>query len=297
MIAHAYADDVEQVVLPAAGVLGGGCTARRALPATRRRMVGPFVLLDRFGPPAPQDGPGLEVLPHPHIGLAALTYLFAGELVQRDSTGAVQAIRPGAAHLLVAGSGIVHAERGAAGVLCGVQSWVALPRCDEEMAAVVQHVPKEDLPCIEGEGIQMRLIAGSLHGRQAPTRCFSALFQADVALADGARFRIDAEHTERAVYVASGAVEVVGPGRRFGADRLVVFKPGAEIVLRAQGAARLLLLGGEKLPEKRHVCWNFVSSRRERIDQAARDWRDGRFAGVPGENAFMPLPEPSPFRL
>ena len=250
-----------------------------------------------FGPPGLPAGRGLEELAHPHIGLAALTYLFEGELVQRDSTGAVQTIQPGAAHLLVAGSGIVHAERGGGAAPCGVQSWVALPCADEEMAAAVQYVPKEALPCIEGDGIRMRLIAGSLHGRQAPTRCFSALFQADVALVDGARFRLGAEHGERAAYVASGAVELAGQGRRFGADRLVVFTPGKEIVLRAQGAARLLLLGGEKLPEKRHLCWNFVASRRERIDQAARDWRDGRFAGIPGENAFAPLPEPSPFRL
>lgn len=297
MTVHPYADNVEQVVRPGLRDLGDGYAARRALPMARRRMVGPFVLLDRFGNQAPNDRLGLETLPHPHIGLAALTYLFEGALVHRDSMGQVQAIAPGDAHLVVAGSGIVHAERGGAGALCGLQSWVALPRRDEEMEAVVQHVAKAELPCIEGDGIRMRLIAGSLHGREAPTPCFSSLFQADVALEDGARFRIDAAHVERAAYVAHGSVEVMGQDGSFGTDRLVVFKPGAEIVLRARGGARLMLLGGEPLPERRHLCWNFVSSRRERIDQAARDWRDGQFASVPGENAFQPLPEPSLFRL
>lgn len=276
------ADCVEEVVRPA--LCGDGHKL-----ALRRRMVGPFVMLDRF------RAGGLEAAAHPHIGLAALTYLFEGELVQRDSLGGVQAIGPGDAHLMVAGRGIVHAERASA-PLCGVQSWVALPRCDEEMAAASRFLARDALPSLEGDGIRLRLIAGGLHGRQAPALCGAALFQADLALADGARFRLAAEHGERAAYVVQGAVEVLGRDGVFTADRLVVFRPGAEVVLRARGAARLMLFGGEKLPEKRHICWNFVSSRRERIAQAAQDWREGRFAPVPGENAFAPLPEPWPPR-
>jgi redox-sensitive bicupin YhaK (pirin superfamily) len=179
----------------------------------------------------------------------------------------------------------------------GFQSWIALPTAQEETHPGFQHVGAGELPYMEGEGISLRLIAGSLLGRRAPTHAYSDLFNADVSLLDGARFRIDAEHVERAVYVISGAIEIAGQTGVFGKDRLVVFKPGDEIVLRASGATRLMLLGGEPLPEKRYIYWNFVSSRRERIEQAAQDWRDRQFPGVPGETEFIPLPELPPFRL
>jgi redox-sensitive bicupin YhaK (pirin superfamily) len=302
MTVQSYAADIDQVLLPAVRDLGDGFEVRRALPSAQRRMVGPFIFLDSFGPVAFRSGQGLDTRPHPHIGLATLTYLIEGEIVHRDSEGYVQAIRPGEVNVMTAGRGIVHSERSgdafraSGGTVFGFQSWMALPTAQEETAPGFQHFGAAELPHSEGEGISLRLIAGTLHGRRAPTRAFSDLFNADVSLIDGARFRIDAEHLERAVYVVSGAIEIAGQTGSFGKDRLVVFKPGAEIVLRASGATRLMLLGGEPLPEKRHIYWNFVSSRRERIEQAARDWRDRRFPGVPGETEFIPLPDAPLFR-
>jgi redox-sensitive bicupin YhaK (pirin superfamily) len=204
---------------------------------------------------------------------------------------------------MTAGRGIVHSERSGAsfcangGTVLGVQSWMALPISREETDPGFQHVAATTLPTIGGDGISLRLIAGSLHGRRAPTVTHSDLFNADVSLTDSTRFRIDAEHVERAVYVIDGAIEGSGQWGSFGKDRLVVFKPGAEIVLRAIGATRLMLLGGEPLPEKRHIYWNFVSSRRERIEQAAKDWQERRFPGVPGEIEFIPLPDTRSLRL
>jgi redox-sensitive bicupin YhaK (pirin superfamily) len=302
MTVQSSAAEVEQVLLPAVRNLGDGFKVRRALPSAQRRMVGPFIFLDSFGPVAFRAGEGLDARPHPHIGLATLTYLIDGEIVHRDSEGYVQTIRPGEVNLMTAGRGIVHSERSSdtarasGGTVFGFQSWIALPLSHEETAPGFQHVGAAELPHFEGEGISLRLIAGTLHGRRASTRTFSDLFNADVSLIDGARYRIDQEHVERAVYVASGAIEIAGQSGSYGKDRLVVFKPGAEIVLRASGATRLMLLGGEPVAEKRHIYWNFVSSRRERIEQAARDWRDRHFPGVPGETEFIPIPDAPPFR-
>jgi redox-sensitive bicupin YhaK (pirin superfamily) len=303
MTVQSYAAEVEQIILPAVRDLGDGFQVRRALPSMHRRMVGPFIFLDSFGPVAFQAGEGLDTRPHPHIGLATLTYLIDGEILHRDSEGYVQPIRPGEVNVMTAGRGIVHSERSSdatrasGGTVFGFQSWVALPTDQEESAPGFQHANAGELPKMEGEGINLRLIAGSLHGRTAPTRTYSDLFNADVSMNNGARLRIDAEHVERAVYVISGEIEVAGQTGSFGKDRLVVFKPGAEIVLHAVGAARLMLLGGEPLPEKRFIYWNFVSSRRERIEQAAQDWRDRQFPGVAGETEFIPLPDTPPFRL
>jgi redox-sensitive bicupin YhaK (pirin superfamily) len=303
MTIHSYAAEVEQVLLPAVRDIGDGFEVRRALPSAHRRMVGPFIFLDSFGPVAFRAGEGVDTRPHPHIGLATLTYLIDGELLHRDSEGYVQPIHPGEVNVMTAGRGIVHSERSSdtvrstGGTVFGFQSWVALPTGHEETTPGFQHVDAGELPHIEGEGINLRLIAGTLHGRRAPTRAYSDLFNADVSLRDGARLRIEAEHVERAVYVVSGEIEIAGQTGGFGKDRLVVFKPGAEIVLRAVGATRLMLLGGEPLPEKRYIYWNFVSSRKERIEQAAQDWRDRQFPGVPGETEFIPLPASPPFRL
>ncbi|MEH0196454.1 pirin family protein [Caulobacter sp. CCNWLY153] len=295
------AADIEQILLPAVRDLGDGFEVRRALPSAQRRMVGPFIFLDTFGPVTFGAGQGVDSRPHPHIGLSTLSYLLEGEMLHRDSEGYVQALRAGEVNLMTAGSGIVHSERtpdadraSDQARLFGVQAWIALPTRAEETDPSFQHVMGEALPSLEGEGISLRLLAGSLLGRRAPTHTHSDLFSADVALADGARFRVDAEHVERAVYVLDGQVEAQGQTGAFGKDQLVVFKPGAEIVLRARGPARLLLLGGEPLAEKRHVYWNFVSSRRERIEQAAEDWRERRFPGVPGETEFTPLPQAAP---
>jgi redox-sensitive bicupin YhaK (pirin superfamily) len=290
------ADGLMQVVLPSVRDIGDGFQVRRALPSVQRRSVGPFIFLDSFGPVAFRAGDGLDTRPHPHIGLATLTYLIQGEILHRDSEGYVQAIRPGEVNLMTAGRGIVHSERtapetrAAGGTVFGFQSWLALPVAQEEADPGFQHVAAAALPEMEGDGAILRLIAGSLHGQRAPTRSFSDLFNAELLLRYGARFQITAEHVERAVYVVEGAITIEGQEGTFGKDRLVVFKPGAEIVLRAAGSARLMLLGGEPLPEKRHIFWNFVSSRRERIEQAARDWQDGRFPIVPGDPEFIPLP-------
>ncbi|AWK84950.1 pirin family protein [Azospirillum thermophilum] len=291
---------VEHILLPAVRDIGDGFQVRRSLPSAMRRSVGPFIFLDSFGPVTFTAGEGMDTRPHPHIGLSTLSYLIEGEIVHRDSEGFVQAIEPGAVTLMTAGRGIVHSERTAPATrstghrLFGFQSWIALPAQHEETDPGFQHVAAEALPRIEGDGIDLRLIAGSLLGRRAPTRTFSDLFNADVILQDGARLRVDAEHVERAAYIVDGAVEAVSEDGLFRKDQLVVFQPGAEIVLRAVGPARLMLLGGEPLDGRRHIYWNFVSSRRERIEQAARDWREGRFPAVPGETEFIPLPDSLP---
>jgi redox-sensitive bicupin YhaK (pirin superfamily) len=291
---------IEQVVLPATRDLGG-FSVRRALPSPLRRTVGPFIFLDSFGPVIFAPGAGIDSRPHPHIGLATISYLIDGEIIHRDSENYVQKIKPGEVNVMTAGRGIVHSERSsdtlreAGGRLFGFQSWVALPTTHEETDPGFQHLAAEELPNVEGEGINMRLIAGSLHGRRAPTRMFSEMFNADVALVPGARFRIDGEHIERAVFVISGTVEVAGQDERFHQDQLIVFKPGCEIVLKAIGPARLMVLGGEPLSEKRHIYWNFVSSRRDRIEQAAHDWQNRMFPGVPGETEFTPLPDGPPY--
>jgi redox-sensitive bicupin YhaK (pirin superfamily) len=293
---------VEQVLLPNVRDLGDGFLVRRALPSPQRRTVGPFIFLDSFGPVTFRAGEGLDALPHPHIGLSTLTYLVEGEIVHRDSEGYVQTIHPGEVNLMTAGRGIVHSERSsppvraAGGTVFGFQSWIALPAAHEETEPGFQHLAAESLPRMEGDGATLRLLAGSLHGLRSPTRAFSDFFDADVSLVDGARFQVSAEHIERAAYVVGGQVEIEGQIGSFTKDQLIVFKPGAEIVLKASGAARLMILGGEPLPEKRHIFWNFVSSRKERIEQASRDWRERQFPGVPGETEFIPLPEAPVFR-
>jgi len=221
--------------------------------------------------------------PHPHIGLATLTYLIDGEIDHRDGEGYVQTIRPGEVNLMTAGRGIVHSERSGAEFraredrLFGFQTWLALPLELEETDPRFQHVAASELPRLTGEGAEVRLLAGTFGGARAPTRIFSDTLYAGVALIDGARFRIDGEHVERALYVVDGEIEVKGQTGCFSKDQLVVLRPGAEIVVMAHGPARLMMLGGEPLPEKRHIFWNFVSSRRERIDQAAEEWQSGRF--------------------
>jgi redox-sensitive bicupin YhaK (pirin superfamily) len=293
---------VEQVLLPNVRDLGDGFLVRRALPSAQRRTVGPFIFLDSFGPVTFRAGEGLDARPHPHIGLSTLTYLIEGEIVHRDSEGYVQTIHPGGVNLMTAGRGIVHSERSsppvraAGGTVFGFQSWIALPVAHEETKPGFQHLAAESLPQTDGEGATMRLLAGSLHGLRSPTSAFSDLFDADVSLVAGARFQVSAEHIERAAYVVGGQVEIEGQTGSFTKDQLIVFKPGAEIVLKASGAARLMILGGEPLPEKRHIFWNFVSSSRERIEQASRDWQERQFPGVPGETEFIPLPDAPVFR-
>ena len=285
---------LETIVVPRVRDIGG-FEVRRTLPSIRRRMVGPFVFFDQMGPAALPPGAGLDVRPHPHIGLATVTYLFAGEIVHRDSLGSVQTIRPGEVNWMTAGRGIAHSERTDPALrargsrLHGIQSWVALPRAAEETDPGFSHHGRDTLPTLEGEGTRMRLIAGSLRGARSPVATFSEMFYADVELAGGARLSVPIEHEERAAYVVDGAIELAGES--FAGGQLLVFRPGEAVTLSAASPARLLLLGGAPMDGPRHIWWNFVSSSKERIEQAKADWKAGRFAAVPGDPEFIPLPE------
>jgi redox-sensitive bicupin YhaK (pirin superfamily) len=276
----------------------GGFEVRRALPSAQRRMVGPFVFYDEMGPAAFRPGTGLDVRPHPHIGLATVTYLFDGEILHRDSLGSLQPIRPGDVNWMTAGSGIAHSERTppqlreSGGRLSGIQAWVALPKRHEETEPAFAHHPAASLPVSEGEGVTLRLIAGTGFGMRAPVEVFSDMFYADAALRPAARLTLVAEHEERAIYVAMGRIDIAG--QAFDAGQLLVFRPGDAIDLRADGPARILLLGGEPMDGPRHLWWNFVSSSRDRIEQAKSDWKAGRFTPVLDETEFIPLPEEPP---
>jgi redox-sensitive bicupin YhaK (pirin superfamily) len=287
---------VEMVILPPTRDLGDGFTVRRALPSAQRRTVGPFIFFDQMGEVVFGAGKGLDVRPHPHIGLSTLTYLLQGEILHRDSVGSVQRIQPGAVNWMTAGSGIVHSERTAPDVraaghtLFGVQTWLALPKAAEETAPSFIHYAAKDIPSAEADGVTVRVVAGSADGMRSPVAVFSDTLYTDVVLAAGARYAVDTEHIERALYVIAGAVEVEGQEGRFETNQLVVLKPGAEIILRAAGETRLICVGGEPLPEKRFIYWNFVSSSGERIQQAADDWQNERFAKVAGDDERIPLP-------
>jgi redox-sensitive bicupin YhaK (pirin superfamily) len=291
-------DAVDITLVPRAADLGNGLTVHRALPAPERRMVGPFIFFDRIGPAVLKAGSGLDVRPHPQIGLATVTYLFTGEILHRDSLGFVQPICPGAVNWMTAGRGIVHSERTPPELrpvdapLSGIQLWLALPKAHEETAPSFVHHGKDTLPVLDAEGKRVRLILGTLYGARSPVETLSETFYADVELAAGARLTLPAEHEERAMFVIDGAVEVT-PGRaRFEPGRMIVFRSGAAIRLTAiDRPARLVLLGGAPMDGPRHIWWNLVSSSRERIEQAKADWQNGRFRMVPGETEFIPLPE------
>lgn len=289
-------EGVDSVILPPVRDLGDGFKVRRALPSAHRRMVGPFIFFDQMGPAAFDSGEGLDVRPHPHIGLATVTYLLEGEILHRDSLGSLQPIRPGEVNWMTAGSGIVHSERtseevrASGGKLFGLQTWVALPLDREEVDPDFSHYKADRIPVTEDGGTRLTLVAGSSDGLVSPVKTFSDMVYADIVMAEGARYQVKAEHIERAVYVVSGEVEVIGQTGSFSTGELVVFQPGAEVVLRARGAARLMLLGGEPFPEGRNIFWNFVSSSRDRIEQAKEDWKAQRFAPVPGDSEFIPLP-------
>ena len=273
----------------------GGFEVRRALPSAERRNVGPFVFFDQMGPAELAPGSGIDVRPHPHIGLATVTYLFEGTIVHRDSLGSVQAIEPGAVNWMTAGRGIVHSERSDNELrkrrqkLSGIQIWVALPKQHEEIAPDFTHYAAGSLPQIEGEGKTVRIIAGSLFGKASPVKTLSQLFYADAALDSGASLLLNNDYDERGIYLLEGDVDI--HGQRFEPGRLLVFSSGDEITIKALSAARFVLFGGEPLDSPRHLWWNFVSSSLERIEQAKSDWKSGRFAPVPGESEFIPLPE------
>lgn len=279
--------------------LGGGLEVGRVLPFARRRMVGPFIFLDHMGPADFRSGEGIDVRPHPHIGLATVTYLFDGEIHHRDSLGVSQKIRPGEVNWMTAGSGIVHSERtdpslrSNGGLMHGMQAWVALPREDEEVDPAFAHHAADALPELSERGVWARLIAGSAYGLGNAVRTFSPLFYLHVELASGASIAMPGDHDERAAYVVSGSV--VHEGVRHTAGRLLVFAGGGEPAIAAvDGPARLMLLGGASIGP-RFIWWNLVSSRRERIEQAKADWKSGRMMLPPDDNReFIPLPDDPP---
>ena len=293
---QAIAGGIEQVISPPARDLGDGFVVHRALPAPQRRALGPFVFFDSMGPASFAPGRGLDVRPHPHIGLATVTYLFDGEILHRDSLGNAQLIRPGEVNWMIAGRGIVHSERSpsaarAAGTrLAGLQLWVALPRAEEEMPPAFSHHETHELPLLAHDGMRLRLIAGTLAGARSPVPALSPMFYADAQLLPGAVLTLEPEHEERGFYVSAGSVQL--EGRTIGPGPLVVLRAGGSATLAAGAeGARVLLLGGAPLEGRRTVWWNFVSSSRERVQRAAEDWRAGRFAPVPEESEFIPLPE------
>ena len=291
-------DALNMVIVPRARDLGG-FQVRRALPHARRQMVGPFIFFDQMGPAQFMDGHGIDVRPHPHIGLATVTYLFDGRIMHRDSEGNSLEIVPGAMNLMTAGRGITHSERSPADArrgretMFGIQSWIALPAQDEETAPSFQHFAADILPVVEDGGLWARVIAGSAFGVTAPVTTSSDWVYAEVRLDAECAMPLDATYEERALYVTEGEVEIAGD--RFAAPQLLVFAPGDAITVRAKARSRLMIFGGTALEGPRHIWWNFVSSRKERIEQAKDDWRSGRFHHVPGETEFIPLPtEPAP---
>jgi redox-sensitive bicupin YhaK (pirin superfamily) len=292
-------ESLEVVVIPPIHDLGDRFEVRRALPSRDRRMVGPFVFLDQMGPHAFQPGRGLDVRPHPHIGLATVTYLLEGEIMHRDSLGTVQPIRPGEVNWMTAGRGIVHSERTGPDLrahgsnLSGLQCWVALPQSQEEIDPAFAHFADGDLPVVEGEGATARIISGSFFGKSSPVKGLSPLFYVDLELQPGARIAMPAEYGEQAIYVVEGRLDL-GRDGVFDAGQLLVLKPKAQVTLAAaQGAGktRVMLLGGEPMDGPRYLAWNFVSSSADRIEQAKEDWRRMSFPAVPGETEFIPLPD------
>ena len=286
---------IETIVVPRAVDLGG-FEVRRALPSAERQMVGPFIFFDQFGPADFIIGEGIDVRPHPHINLATVTYLFDGEIFHRDSLGTAQAIRPGAVNWMTAGRGIVHSERTAPEVrakgarLFGLQTWVALPQDREEVDPDFTHYAKDDLPMVSEPGMEVRLVVGSLYGAHSPVRTLSPMFLAEARLAAGASLPLAADYEERGIYVVSGTVEIAG--ERFPAGQLLVFRPGDRLAVRAVDDARLALVGGEPMEGPRYIWWNFVSSRKERIEQAKAEWAAAQFHSIPGDaDEFIPLPE------
>lgn len=292
--AFAY-DQIELMVIPNARDIGG-FQVRRALPTARRRLVGPFIFFDRMGPAILRAGQALDVRPHPHIGLSTVTYLFDGRIRHRDSLGTEMVIAPGDVNLMTAGRGIVHSERspeelrGAPMSVSGLQTWLALPDDKEETAPVFENTSRDLLPRFEYDGASGRVVMGSLSGIRSPVRTDTDTLYADIRLAPGARISIPADAEERAIYVLDGTVTISGD--EFPSDRLLVFKPGDEIVVSSDEGAHFMLFGGASLGSKRYIWWNFVSSSKERIEQAKHEWKTGRFDIVPGdEEEFIPLPE------
>ena len=285
----------EMVVEPAVHDLGE-FKVNRTLPARNRTMVGPFIFIDEFGPARLPPGRGMDVRPHPHINLATVTYLFEGAIEHRDSIGSHAVIEPGAINLMTAGSGIVHSERSPKEVrpggpnLYGMQTWLALPDGREDVAPAFDHVAPDHLPLIEDHQVSARVLMGSLWGETAATRCDSPTIYADILLGPGGSIPIEAGADERAVMLVGG--EAMLDGDALALYALYIFRPGHEARLASGSGARLMLMGGQAFSTRRYVFWNFVSSSRDRINQAKEDWKALRFALIPGDDQeFIPLPE------
>lgn len=288
-------DAIETLIIPRAHDIGG-LEVRRALPSARRRLVGPFIFFDRMGPAILRAGQALDVRPHPHIGLATVTYLFDGKIRHRDSLGTEMVIEPGDVNLMTAGRGIVHSERspeelrGGPLSISGLQTWLALPEDKEEIAPLFENTGRAELPEIDGEEATGRVVIGSFSGLKAPVRTASDTLYADIRLKPGGRIPIPADTEERAIYVLEGEVEIAGD--RFAENQLLVFREGDQIVISSERGAHFMLFGGASLGSRRYIWWNFVSSSKERIEQAKEEWRTGRFDIVPGDaEERIPLPE------
>jgi redox-sensitive bicupin YhaK (pirin superfamily) len=294
---HTFPPSIERIIQPRVVDLGG-FTVRRSLPAAGVQAVGPWVFFDHMGPAAFAPGRGVDVIPHPHINLATVTYLFEGEIVHRDSIGSVQTITPGAVNLMVAGRGIVHSERtgpelrDAGHRMNGLQLWFALPEEVEETEPAFYHYPAGDLPHRTIAGAGLRVMIGSAFGLRSPVKTFSPTLYAEADLPRGCVLSLPAEVQQRGVYLVSGALGL--RDIELGERSMVVFEPGADVRLTALQDSRIALIGGTPLG-KRYMWWNFVSSRKERIEQAKSDWRDGRYRMVPGETEFYPLPQRDAF--
>ena len=293
-------DAIDTLIVARARDLGG-FEVRRALPAPKRQMVGPFIFFDQMGPAEFLTGEGIDVRPHPHIGLATVTFLHRGTLHHRDSLGTDQWIEPGAVNLMVAGHGITHSERMDGAIrdtkhsLFGIQSWIALPKDAEDRAAEFIHARADELPVLDGEGKQVRLIMGAAYGEEAPVETPSEMFYLDARLDPGAKLPLPDNHEDRGAYVLEGSVTISGD--EFEVGNMMVFRPGDRISMTAgPKGARVMLLGGATLEGSRHIWWNFVASSKERIEAAkeawrAGDWAHGRFQLPPGDNEeFIPLP-------
>jgi redox-sensitive bicupin YhaK (pirin superfamily) len=287
---------IAHVVVPRTVDLGDGFSVRRALPSARSRMVGPFIFFDHFGPAEFKAGKGLDVRPHPHIGLATVTYLFDGEIMHRDSLGTAAPIKPGDVNWMTAGRGIVHSERTgpqlrtAGSPIHGLQMWVGLPAEKEEMEAGFSHHATDEFPMIQENGKSVRVVVGSLYGANSPVPTVHETIFGDVTLQAGSNLPLDADHDERAIYVIEGTVDIAGD--KFGPGRLLVFKPDDKVTITAATNTHFVIVGGAPMDGPRHIWWNFVSSRKERIEQAKAEWTAGHFGKVPGDEIeFIPLPE------
>jgi redox-sensitive bicupin YhaK (pirin superfamily) len=274
----------------------GGLTVRRVLPALAARTVGPFIFFDHIGPATLVPGAGLDVRPHPHIGLATVTYLFDGAIMHRDSLGSVQKIVPGDVNWMTAGGGIVHSERtpdeerASGQTMHGIQTWVALPVADEDTEPSFEHHPAANLPQIERDDVTLRVIAGSAFGATAPTKTFSPTLYVAAHFGADAELVLDTEHEERGVYLVQGDLAI--DGAPIPECQMAVLTPGAAVTLTSANGAIAMLLGGAPLDGKRFIEWNFVSSSREKIDAAKLAWSEQRIGQVPGETEFIPLPPP-----